>query len=76
MHQQHNYPLWKPRGSLDIGLADGAHDDTYLGDLARALPNVFAGQPQCVFYLAGADPYEDDQLGGPIRAAWPAHRNL
>jgi acetoin utilization deacetylase AcuC-like enzyme len=20
--------------------------------------------PQCVFYLAGADPYEDDQLGG------------
>ncbi len=23
-----------------------------------------AHQPQCVFYLAGADPYEDDQLGG------------
>ena len=23
MHQQHNYPMWKPRGSLDIGLPDG-----------------------------------------------------
>ena len=25
---------------------------------------VMAADPQCVFYLAGADPYEDDQLGG------------
>jgi len=22
MHQQHNYPMFKPRGSLDVGLAD------------------------------------------------------
>jgi acetoin utilization deacetylase AcuC-like enzyme len=64
MHQQHNYPLWKPRGSLDVGLPDGAHDGTYLAELARALPAVMAHAPQCVFYLAGADPYEDDQLGG------------
>ena len=27
MHQQHNYPMWKPRGSLDIGLPDGADDE-------------------------------------------------
>jgi acetoin utilization deacetylase AcuC-like enzyme len=64
MHQQHNYPLWKPRGSLDIGLPDGAHDATYLHELEQALPHVMAHEPQCVFYLAGADPYEDDQLGG------------
>ncbi len=64
MHQQHNYPMWKPRGSLDIGLPDGVHDATYLRELARALPSVLAHAPQCVFYLAGADPYEDDQLGG------------
>jgi acetoin utilization deacetylase AcuC-like enzyme len=64
MHQQHNYPMWKPRGSLDIGLPDGTHDETYLKELARALPDVIASDPQCVFYLAGADPYEDDQLGG------------
>ena len=64
MHQQHNYPVFKPRGSLDVGLPDGAHDAMYLGELARALPAVMAHRPQCVFYLAGADPYEDDQLGG------------
>jgi acetoin utilization deacetylase AcuC-like enzyme len=64
MHQQHNYPMWKPRSTLDIGLSDGTHDATYLQKLGDALPRVMAHQPQCVFYLAGADPYEDDQLGG------------
>ena len=64
MHQQHNYPLWKPRGSLDVGLPDGVHDEAFLRELERALPAVVAHRPQCVFYLAGADPYEDDQLGG------------
>ena len=64
MHQQHNYPMWKPNGSLDVGLPDGAHDRTYLEALERALPQVLAHRPECVFYLAGADPYEDDQLGG------------
>ena len=64
MHQQHNYPMWKPRGSLDVGLPDGAHDAGFLSELEKALPQVMAHAPQCVFYLAGADPYEDDQLGG------------
>jgi acetoin utilization deacetylase AcuC-like enzyme len=64
MHQQHNYPMWKPRGSLDIGLPDGTHDAAYLAELERALPQVIASGPECAFYLAGADPYEDDQLGG------------
>jgi acetoin utilization deacetylase AcuC-like enzyme len=64
MHQQHNYPMWKPRGSLDVGLPDGAADATFLRELERSLPTVMAHRPQCVFYLAGADPYEDDQLGG------------
>lgn len=64
MHQQHNYPMWKPRSSLDIGLPDGVHDATYLRELEAALPRVLDHRPGCVFYLAGADPYEDDQLGG------------
>ena len=64
MHQQHNYPMFKPRGSLDIGLPDGARDTAFLRELERALPVVMGHAPQCVFYLAGADPYEDDQLGG------------
>jgi len=64
MHQQHNYPAWKPRSSLDIGLADGTGDAEYLQALEDALPKVMASNPDCLFYLAGADPYEHDQLGG------------
>jgi acetoin utilization deacetylase AcuC-like enzyme len=64
MHQQHNYPMWKPRGSLDIGLPDRAGDTAFLRELERALPQVLAHRPECMFYLAGADPFEDDQLGG------------
>jgi acetoin utilization deacetylase AcuC-like enzyme len=64
MHQQHNYPMVKPRGSLDVGLKDGATDEEYLERLSEALPRVFAHAPDVVFYLAGADPYEHDQLGG------------
>jgi acetoin utilization deacetylase AcuC-like enzyme len=64
MHQQHNYPLFKPRSDLDIGLADGSGDRAYLGRLAAALPQVMASRPDLVVYLAGADPYEHDRLGG------------
>jgi len=64
MHQQHNYPLFKPKSSLDIGLFDGADDDEYLKQLRGALPKVFATRPQVVFYLAGADPFREDRLGG------------
>jgi acetoin utilization deacetylase AcuC-like enzyme len=64
MHQQNNYPVHKPRGSLDVGLLDAAGDDVYLERLHGALPRVMEHAPDIVFYLAGADPYEDDQLGG------------
>jgi acetoin utilization deacetylase AcuC-like enzyme len=64
MHQQHNYPVWKPRGSLDIGLPDGTGDAAFVAELDRVLAAVIAQEPKCMFYLAGADPYEDDQLGG------------
>ena len=64
MHQEHNYPVHKPRGSLDVGLPDGTRDDEYLDRLRASLPQVMASAPQIVFYLAGADPFEDDQLGG------------
>ncbi|MDE3154232.1 MAG: histone deacetylase [Acidobacteriota bacterium] len=64
IHQQQNYPAFKPHGSLDVGLPDGTGDAAYLAALGQALPQVFAHRPDLVFYLAGADPYEDDQLGG------------
>jgi acetoin utilization deacetylase AcuC-like enzyme len=62
--QEHNYPVFKPLGSLDIHLPDYTDDEGYLRHLAGALPRVFASGPDIAFYLAGADPFEDDQLGG------------
>ena len=64
IHQQHNYPFFKPRGDLDIGLEDGAGDERYLTALAGALPRVMASRPDLVVYVAGADPFERDRLGG------------
>jgi len=64
IHQEHNYPQTKPRGSLDVGLPDGADDREYLRALERALPAVVASRPDFLFYVAGADPFVGDQLGG------------
>lgn len=64
MHQQHNYPMWKPPSDLDIGFADGARDESYLAKLEEALTVVLAHRPDVIAYLAGADPFREDQLGG------------
>ena len=64
VHDQANYPPVKPPGSLDIGLARGSGDAEYLGCLDGALSRVLEHLPDVLFYLAGADPYVDDQLGG------------
>ena len=65
MHQQHNYPAWKPPSDLDIGLPDGTGDTAYLDALGRHLPEIVGRhRPDLLCYLAGADPYGHDQLGG------------
>jgi acetoin utilization deacetylase AcuC-like enzyme len=64
MHQQHNYPFFKPRSDLDIGLEDGAGDERYLAALKGALPRVIESRPDLIVYLAGADPFQHDCLGG------------
>ena len=64
MHDEANYPVVKPPGSLDIGLARGSGDADYLACLDGALTRVLEHLPDVLFYLAGADPYADDQLGG------------
>jgi acetoin utilization deacetylase AcuC-like enzyme len=65
MHQLNNYPAVKPPSDLDIGLADGTSDALYLEALVRHLPEALTGhRPQLVVYLAGADPYREDRLGG------------
>lgn len=65
MHQENNYPAVKPSGDLDVGLPDRISDDDYLSILDRHLSHVFRDHGfDLVFYLAGADPYREDQLGG------------
>ncbi len=64
IHQERNYPAVKPPSCLDVGLEDGVDDETYLRALDEALPAVLAHRPELMFYLAGADPYVGDQLGG------------
>jgi acetoin utilization deacetylase AcuC-like enzyme len=65
MHQQNNYPAYKPPSSLDVPLADGTDDAEYLEALEGALDAAFAHfRPQLIAYVAGADPYLEDKLGG------------
>ncbi len=65
IHQENNYPYPKPPSSLDLNLADGVEDDEYLAELEDGLDKSLANfRPDLLFYLAGADPYREDQLGG------------
>jgi acetoin utilization deacetylase AcuC-like enzyme len=64
MHQFHNYPSLKPDSIIDIHLRDGVGDEEYLSRLVDALAVAMGFAPNLVFYLAGADPYREDQLGG------------
>jgi acetoin utilization deacetylase AcuC-like enzyme len=63
MHGAKNYPLFKEVSTLDIELADGTEDVEYLETLEHALPRLRLHEPDIIFYLAGADPYEKDKLG-------------
>jgi acetoin utilization deacetylase AcuC-like enzyme len=64
MHGASNFPFRKQTSDLDVALPDGTGDAEYLERLERHLPQLVAGhQPDLVFYLAGADPYEGDRLG-------------
>jgi acetoin utilization deacetylase AcuC-like enzyme len=65
IHQEHNYPYPKPPSTLDVNLPDGVADADYLAILERYLHRSFDEfSPQLLFYVAGADPYGEDQLGG------------
>ena len=63
IHEQDNYPHVKPPGSIDIGLPRGTDDEAYLRALDPMVERVVARMPDLVVYVAGADPYVDDQLG-------------
>jgi acetoin utilization deacetylase AcuC-like enzyme len=65
LHQQHNYPAYKPPSSIDVNLPDGTTDQEYLAWLDNALSSGLRQfTPDLLCYIAGADPYKEDQLGG------------
>ena len=65
MHQENNYPFEKPPSDLDVHLPDGCEDEAYLRLLRENLAKALAAfQPDLIYYVAGADPYREDQLGG------------
>jgi acetoin utilization deacetylase AcuC-like enzyme len=65
LHQHNNYPLYKPPSSIDVDLPDGTGDDDYLAWLDNAISSGLRQfEPDLLCYVAGADPYREDQLGG------------
>jgi acetoin utilization deacetylase AcuC-like enzyme len=65
LHQENNYPMWKPPSSIDVTLPDGTGDDDYLAWLDNTLSSGLRQfDPDLICYIAGADPYREDQLGG------------
>jgi acetoin utilization deacetylase AcuC-like enzyme len=65
LHQQHNYPAVKPPSSIDVNLPDHTNDEQYLAWLDNALSSGLRQfEPELLCYIAGADPYREDQLGG------------
>lgn len=65
LHQLNNYPAVKPPSSLDVNLPDGTGDGDYLARLKEALNTGLKNfTPDLICYVAGADPYREDQLGG------------
>jgi len=65
IHQENNYPAHKPPSSIDLNMADRADNDEYLGVLIPAVRQALDDfRPDILFYVGGADPYCEDQLGG------------
>ena len=65
LHQENNYPFVKPPSSIDVNLPDGCGDIEYLAWLDNALSSGLRQfDPELICYVAGADPYREDQLGG------------
>ncbi len=64
LHGGANYPFRRATSDLDVDLPSGTGDDDYLAALDGALNAIDRwAQPELVFFLAGADPWEGDRLG-------------
>ena len=64
IHEEQNYPMVKPPSDRDVGLDSGTGGGPYLDALRRYVPEILDRHgPELVAYVAGADPFEQDQLG-------------
>jgi acetoin utilization deacetylase AcuC-like enzyme len=64
MHQENNYPFFKPKSDLDINLRDMVRDEEYLKELKKHVPVIISDhKPGLIVYVAGADPYKEDMIG-------------
>jgi len=64
IHEEDNYPAIKPPSDIDIGLESHAGGERYLAALQHSVPRILdRHEPDLVAYVAGADPFEEDQLG-------------
>lgn len=65
IHQENNYPAQKPPSNVDLNMADRVDDNEYLEALVPALQKALDDfRPELLFYVGGADPFCEDQLGG------------
>jgi acetoin utilization deacetylase AcuC-like enzyme len=65
IHQENNYPAHKPPSTVDLHMADRVDDEEYLGVLLPTVEKALDEfKPDILFYVGGADPFCEDQLGG------------
>lgn len=65
IHQENNYPYHKPKSNMDIALDNRASDKEYLDALQYNIPRIISDfKPDFIVYVAGADPFKNDQVGG------------
>lgn len=65
MHAKKAFPARKQTSNLDVELMPGCEDEEYLQKLADALQEIQSTVSfDMIFFLAGADPYKEDTLGG------------
>jgi acetoin utilization deacetylase AcuC-like enzyme len=64
MHGAGNYPMHKESSDLDVPLADGIDDRSYLNLLRENLPLIMdQSEPDLVLYQCGVDILDTDKLG-------------
>lgn len=65
LHARKAFPIRKTISDLDLALEPGTEDSEYLAAWSGGLRQISAGfLPDIVYFVAGADPWQGDTLGG------------